>query len=166
MRPRWEGADDAQLAGHLHYSARVNKLKPLAALDIDPRAIAGEKLLSAGMARQHWTWDTVPDDWAPYWQYGALDPVLTAHLLAKFMPEIRSQFGASYDLELAYAHACAMAAAGMTVPISTRMAGSGPGPPSLSWLRDHWGITAAGSRVGHALERARCSCAGPTGLRR
>jgi DNA polymerase-1 len=161
VTPRWEVTDDAQLAGHLADSARVNALKARSAIEIDPRAIAGEKLLSEGMRKQGWTYNTVPDSWEPYWQYGALDPVLTAHLLAKFMPEIRSQFGASYDLERRYSQLCAdMMTTGMMVDlpyIHARMAEVEAWTShALAWLRDEWGITAVGSneQVGHALEKA------------
>jgi DNA polymerase-1 len=161
VTPRWEATDDAQLASHIVDSARVNKLKARSAIEIDPRAVAGERLLSEGMKKQHWTWDTVPVTWEPYWQYGALDPVLTAHLLAKFLPEVISQFGPAYDLELRYAALCAqMMSAGMMIDIPyihARMAEVEAWTArATSWLRAQWGITSMGSneQVGAALERA------------
>jgi len=109
---------DAQLACHLADSAAVNKLKPRAARDIDPSAMAGEKVLADAMRKQHWTWATVPDDFEPYWQYGAMDPVLTSWLLDRHLPRISSQFAAPYDVERAYSRIAAnMMAAGMPVDL-------------------------------------------------
>lgn len=161
VTPRWEATDDAQLAGHIHDSRRVNALKARSAIEIDPRALAGEKLLSEGMKKQHWNWANVPVTWPPYWQYGAIDTVCTAHLLAKFLPEVISQFGPAYDLELRYAALCAqMMSAGMMIDIPyihARMAEVEAWTArATAWLRDQWGITSLGSneQVGHALERA------------
>ena len=157
----WERIDDAQAAGHILDSGRVNKLKPRAAADIDPHAMIGETLLHDGMKAQHWTWDTVPETWAPYWQYGALDPVLTAHLLHKYMPVVLARHRASYDLDMAYARLCAnMMTAGMMIDIpyiharvaevETWAAGA------TEWLAREHGITSPSSndQVGAALEAA------------
>jgi DNA polymerase I-like protein with 3'-5' exonuclease and polymerase domains len=161
VRPRWEATDDAQLAAHIHDSQRVNKLKPRAAIEIDRRAAAFERTMNEGMAANKWNYATVPEDWAPYWQYGALDPVLTAHLLAKFLPVVRGQFSRNYDLELAYARCCAnMSTAGMMIDrpyIHEWMRKiTDWSAPASAWLRDYWGVTNPGSneQVGHALDRA------------
>lgn len=77
-------------------------LKPLAARLVDKRATAGEQLLHDGMKQHGWTWATVPYAFSPYWIYGALDPVLTAHLHAKLWPP-RARSQPVYELELATA---------------------------------------------------------------
>jgi DNA polymerase-1 len=161
MTPRWERTDDAQAAGHIVDSGRVNRLKPRAAAEIDPRAMAGEHLLADGMRKQHWTWDTVPETWQPYWMYGALDPVLTAHLLHKYMPVVLSQYGPSYDLDMAYARLCAnMMTAGMMIDqpyIHQRTSEvEAWAAEATSWLAREHGITSPSSndQVGAALERA------------
>ncbi len=67
LTPRWERTDDAQTAGHIFDSLRINKLKQRAAHDVDARASRGEQMMKDGMRRHHWTWDTVPATWQPYW---------------------------------------------------------------------------------------------------
>lgn len=80
-------------------------LKPASARLIDKRATAGEKLLHDGMKQNGWTWATVPYNFPPYWAYGALDPVLTAHLFdATYPVPERSQ--PIYELELATSRIC------------------------------------------------------------
>lgn len=157
----WERIDDAQAAGHIINSKQVNKLKPRAAADVDPHAMAGEQLLKDGMRANHWTWDTVPERWQPYWMYGALDPVLTAHLLHRYMPVVLSRFRASYDLDMAYARLCAnMMTAGMMIDqpyIHARAAETEAwAAEATEWLAREHGITSPSSndQVGQALERA------------
>ena len=105
--PRWERTHDTLLAGHLADSVRPAALKPRAALEVDPRAMAGEAALEEGMRAQGWTWATVPFGFMPYTLYGAADPVLAAHLHQKFAPEILGRFRRNYELELATARICA-----------------------------------------------------------
>lgn len=156
----WARIDDAQLAGHIADSVRVNALKPRAAIEIDSRANQGEKLLKEGMRKQGWTWATVPVDFRPYWAYGALDPVLTSWLLEKFSPAV-AQAPAAYDLELAYARLCAgMMTAGMMIDIpyinEQISAITAWNAHATAWLRDMWGVTSVRSaeQVEQALNRA------------
>ena len=155
----WNAIDDAQLVTHLADSLAVNKLKPRAARDIDPSAMAGEKALAEAMSAQRWTWDTVPDDFPPYWQYGALDPVLTSHLLDKHLPEIRTRFSAAYDLELAYLQVVGkMMDAGMMIDrpyIEQAIADfTAYRAQTIGWLRAVHGIDSpdVASQVAAALE--------------
>jgi DNA polymerase I len=161
VTPRWEQTDDAQLAGHLVHSAKVNKLKPRAALDVDPRSMAGEQTLKEGMSRNKWTWATVPDSFDPYWMYGALDTVLTAHMLHRYMPEVLGSYRASYELEIATARICTAAEmAGLAIDEPyirewiTRIEGYTSN--ALAWLRDNAGITSVDSndQIGRALQSA------------
>jgi len=118
VTPRWEATHDTMISGHIKDSVRTNSLKPRAALDIDSRAMRGEAALDAGMKRQRWTWATVPVEWEPYWCYGALDPVLSAHLWAHQAPETLNGFRHCYDLERATARICAaQMKAGMRVDV-------------------------------------------------
>lgn len=48
-----------------------------------------------------WTWESVPVNYGPYWQYGALDPVLTYRLEEYHRPITQREAPAAYDLELA-----------------------------------------------------------------
>lgn len=161
LAPRWERTDDAQAAGHIINNSLVNKLKPRAAMEVDPRAMAGEQLLKEGMRANHWTWDTVPATWQPYWMYGALDPVLTAWMLDKYMPQVLASWAPSYDLDMAYARLCAnMMSAGMMIDqpyIHERVAEVETyAAKVIRWLAAEWGISSPGSneQVGRALEGA------------
>jgi DNA polymerase-1 len=110
------------------------------------------------MRAQHWTWDTVPFGFEPYWVYGALDTPLAAHLWRKFAPEVTGRFRASYDLERATARICAgMMSTGMMTDqpyirrnISERLAYY---EKAMAWLRSQFGISTVNSneQVGRLL---------------
>ena len=72
-------------------------LKQQAARHIDPAA-AG---LQAELAGTKWTWANVPIDYAPYWTYGALDPVLTYRLEEFHKPITDAEAPDAFELEMA-----------------------------------------------------------------
>jgi DNA polymerase-1 len=156
----WSQLEEAQFACHLADSAAVLALKPRAARDIDPTAMAWERALEAAKAKQGWDYATVPDDFPLYWQYGAADTCLTSWLLDKHLPAARGQYAASYDLEMGYARLCtAMMSAGLmidrpwiahwTAEIERYLA------EAMAWLAP-WGIASPDNNgeIGRALERA------------
>lgn len=105
---RWTGytipherTEDTLTAGHICDSLKLAGLKPRATQEVDPRAALGDQLLHEGMARNGWTWATVPLDWEPFWTYSALDPVLAAHLWQRFAPHVTGRYREAYDLEKA-----------------------------------------------------------------
>jgi DNA polymerase I len=158
--PAWERTHDTLLGGHIVNSVRTAALKPRAAIEIDPRAMAGEKVLADAMHQQGWNWDTVPETFEPWQLYGALDPVLTCHLLARFEPELRKHSD-SYMLELATARICANEMlAGMMIDrpfIEAKIAELRQfHDVAMPWLKQHYGITSVNSneQVGHALNKA------------
>lgn len=51
--------------------------------------------------RGQWDWDTVPIDFGPYWQYAALDAVLTRHLRDYHIPTVKAVCWKAYELEMA-----------------------------------------------------------------
>lgn len=119
FQTEWARTEDTLLLGHISDSLRLAGLKPRSAQEVDSRALRGQAVLSAGMAASRWTWATVPDDWAPYWMYAALDPVLAAHLwnLPTFR-RARALHQEAYDLERATARICTnMMMAGMMVDV-------------------------------------------------
>ena len=117
VKPQWEKTEDTLLMGHIADSLKLGALKPRAAMEVDPRAMLGEKAMQDGMHKQRWSWDTVPVEWGPYWMYGALDPVLTAHMWVKFVPQV-APYRASYDLERTAARICeGMMMAGMMIDV-------------------------------------------------
>lgn len=60
-------------------------LKNNAVRYVDPRAKNSQEDFSSS----GWTWENVPIDYAPYWTYGALDPVLTNQLDDYTWPRIQ-----------------------------------------------------------------------------
>ena len=157
----WNQLDDAQLVAHLADSAAVLALKPRAAKDIDPTAMAWQRQLEDAMRKQHWDYATIPDDFPPYWMYGAADTVLTSHLLDKHLPLIRQRYSASYDLELAYSRICTgMMSAGMMIdrPWIDRWTAeiSAYYERTMAWLGREHGVTSpsANADIGRALEAA------------
>lgn len=102
----WHRAHDTMTLAALIDPMRPKGLKPLANRLVDPRATSGEKLLKDGMDKQGWTWATVPYNFAPYWAYGALDPILTCHIWQKTHPVVMADCPEVYDLERAVLRIC------------------------------------------------------------
>jgi DNA polymerase I len=76
-------------------------LKNLASRYVDPRAKAMQDDLDDAIGKKGgWTWGTVPIRFAKYWQYGALDPVLTYRLLEEAWPRLHADGSMpAYELE-------------------------------------------------------------------
>lgn len=115
----WARTEDTLLLGHITDSLKLAGLKPRSTQDVDSRARRGETMMLEGMKANHWTFDTVPDSWGPYWMYSALDPVLAAHLWdTPAFRHARSTYSQAYDIERATARICAnMMMAGMMIDI-------------------------------------------------
>lgn len=160
-QPRWERTHDTLIATHLLDSMRDARLKVLAGREVDPRAVAGEKILHDAMSAQGWTWATVPVDYPGYWAYGALDPVLTAHLWHKYGSKVLSDYPGPYDLERATTRiAVGMMTAGMRIDrgfIREHIETMGQWQvQAMEWLKRYHGITTVNSneQLGRAFERA------------
>lgn len=95
----WHLTHDTMGMAHILDSQRPKALKALSDMHIDGRASAGQKALDEGMAANGWDWPTVPISFPPYWQYGALDPVLNCYLFDKFEPAILEHRDL-YDIEM------------------------------------------------------------------
>ena len=59
-------------------------LEPLSARLVDGHAAHLQDKLDTDLAKNGWTWGTVPTNFEPYWSYGALDTILTMRLWEKF----------------------------------------------------------------------------------
>ena len=90
-----------RLMCHILDPSSSTALKPNAARFVDAKAAHASKALDHAMSEQKWTWATVPIDFQPYWVYGALDTVLTAHLFNVLWPKIQAEFLNVYELEQA-----------------------------------------------------------------
>lgn len=96
----WHRSHDTMGMAHILDSQRTKALKPLAAKHVDYVAVHSQKSLDEGMKANKWDWSTVPINFPPYWQYAALDPVLTCFLYEEFADEIAGQYRELYDLEM------------------------------------------------------------------
>lgn len=70
-------------------------LKPQSARHVDPSAGAAQKDLDEAVARLGWA--GIDFRFQPYWLYGALDPVLTAHLWAERKPVLEAQASMAWE---------------------------------------------------------------------
>lgn len=92
--------DDTRIASHVLHPDRSTALKPLASYYVDPLAANLSRQLDETLRKPGgWTWATVPIDYEPYWQYAALDTVLTFKLDEIVMPKAKSEAPNAYDLE-------------------------------------------------------------------
>ncbi|HEX5782580.1 MAG TPA: DNA polymerase [Solirubrobacteraceae bacterium] len=92
---------DTRVMAHLLDPTKSTALKAVSARLVHRAAAAGAAQLKRAMSDAKWTWRTVPVDFGPYWQYAALDPVLTARLYDLFRPQVGASFGEVYELEMA-----------------------------------------------------------------
>jgi DNA polymerase-1 len=96
--------DDTRLMAHVLDPGFSTALKPLAGRHVDPMAMA---LQDQWRSSTGWTWETVPVDYGPYWQYAAMDCVLTARLAQVLRPRlIATHSQRAYELELAASWVC------------------------------------------------------------
>lgn len=72
-------------------------LKNQAGRHVDPVAAGLQEVLKG----TDFTWETVPTGYGPYWQYGALDPVLTYCLELHHRPLVEAECPKAYEIEMA-----------------------------------------------------------------
>jgi DNA polymerase-1 len=99
----WHRAHDTMIMAHVIDPLGSGALKRLAAVHVDGRAVALQETLDAELAKNGWTWGTVPTNFQPYWSYGALDCVLTTRLWEKFYEQCGPDgpYRKPYELEMA-----------------------------------------------------------------
>ena len=98
----WHRAHDTMIMAHIIDPLGSGALKRLAALHVDGRAVALQNTLDEELAKNGWTWGTVPVDFKPYWSYGALDCVLTTRLWEMFYKQCGPDgpYHKPYELEM------------------------------------------------------------------
>jgi DNA polymerase-1 len=89
--------DDVRPMSHILEPNYSTALKSQASRYVDPSAADAQKDLADAIKR--WGWDGVPIDFPPYWQYAALDTVLTAQLKRHHYPLVMAEAPEAYDLE-------------------------------------------------------------------
>ena len=96
-----EAAHDTRIMGHLHDNDSPTGLKSMAVRYVDVSCGVADRELKAAMKANGWGWDTVPVAYDRYWQYAALDPVLTVRVAEELLPEVEARWAKPYDVELA-----------------------------------------------------------------
>jgi DNA polymerase-1 len=99
----WGQAHDTLLMAKIIDPISPAGLKPLSDRLIDRNAARLQDELDHGMAKNGWSWGTVPIDYEPYWAYGAMDPILTTRLWLMFNEYCgpNKPFHRAYELEMA-----------------------------------------------------------------
>jgi DNA polymerase-1 len=100
----WHRISDTMIMAKLMRPGKPAALKNLATEFIDPRANVGQALLDAKFKEHGWFWHDVPVDLPEYWAYGALDPILTAHLWKHFRADLK--YPKAYDQEMGVLRVC------------------------------------------------------------
>lgn len=83
----WGLIDDTMILSRLSKPLGGHSLKALAARLVDPRARAMQSVLDTAMAKNGWTWATVPYSYEGYTSYAGIDCILTARLLEKLQEQ-------------------------------------------------------------------------------
>lgn len=93
---------DTRPLAHILEPTYSTALKTLASRYVDSRAAAMQSDLDEAIgSRGGWTWATVPIDFPKYWQYGALDPVITLRLFKHHKEAVeRDGSWRGYEVEL------------------------------------------------------------------
>lgn len=106
----WDRAHDTMIMSQvIQPDSPTHALKALTSRLIDPRASALQSLLEQEMTKNGWTWGTIPTNFGIYWQYGALDTVITTRLfLDHFYDKVKpgQQLNRPYELEMANRRVC------------------------------------------------------------
>jgi len=98
----WHRAHDTMIMAHLIDPLGSGALKPLASAYVDRNSAELQDTLTSSLAKNGWTWGTVPVDFEPYWSYGALDPVITMRLWEKFYEKCGpgKPYNIAYEIEM------------------------------------------------------------------
>lgn len=104
----WHRTHDTMIASRVINPLESAALKSLTSKYVDSRAAGLQQLLDEGMAKNGWTWGTVPINFKPYWTYGALDSILTTRLwqIQKKQVGPDGPYRLAYDLEMGARRVC------------------------------------------------------------
>ena len=94
----WERTHDTMIMHQMLYPGESAALKTATRKLIDPRAADGQDWLDGEMKRNGWSWATIPVTNEAYWNYSALDPIITAALWAELRAD--QMYPESFDLEM------------------------------------------------------------------
>lgn len=92
---------DTRVLAHLLNNDDRTGLKYLGVKYVDPNAEYLETQLKTAMTSMKVGWGDVPYDHPAYWQYAALDPVITAAMYELTAEDVATDYMEAYDLEMA-----------------------------------------------------------------
>lgn len=104
----WHRTHDTMIASRVINPLESAALKTLTSKYVDGRAAGLQRIMDEGMAKNGWTWGTVPINYEPYWTYGALDCILTTRLweIQKEKVGKGGPYALAYDLEMGARRIC------------------------------------------------------------
>lgn len=152
----WHRAHDTEVMARIVQPSKPAALKRVSDEFVDPRASEGQKKLDKAFKDNGWGWHNVPIDLPEYWLYGALDPVLAAHLFDHFRAD--EQYNEVYQLEMAVLRICTeMSRKGMRVDLDYSRAKyqelTDKVESNKKWAQDNWGISiTSGPQLADFLE--------------
>lgn len=91
---------DTRILAHLLDNDDLTGLKYLSSKYVDQNADYLESQLNSAMTDGKWGWSTIPREHPAYWQYAALDPVITSALFELTEADVAESFRGAYDIEL------------------------------------------------------------------
>jgi DNA polymerase-1 len=99
----WHRSHDTMIMAQIIDPLGSGALKRLTAQYVDHQAAQLQSVLDQELAKNGWTWGTVPVSFEPYWAYGALDTVLTMRLFEQFWEKCGpgQPYNQAYELEMA-----------------------------------------------------------------
>lgn len=108
FRIPWHRTHDTMIASRVINPLESAALKTLTSKYVDGRSAGLQRIMDEGMAKNGWTWGTVPINYQPYWTYGALDCILTTRLWELFKKDVGpgTRYRLPYDLEMGARRVC------------------------------------------------------------
>lgn len=98
----WTRIQDTMVMARLSDPTGSAALKSISRRYVDRRAPMMQEALDQAMSNAGWTWATVPASFPPYWQYAALDTILTRRLYDALNPVMdRLELRRVYAVEMA-----------------------------------------------------------------
>lgn len=120
----WHQIEDTRVKAHILEPTMRTGLKAQAGRHVDPVANAAQRELEAALKK--FGWGAVPIAFGPFWQYAALDPVLT-FLLNKVLSQRLAEQDARYAFEVENA---------VLAPLSRMM--ENKAPVDVEYAREHY----------------------------
>lgn len=104
LKVPWDRIHDTMIMSNMIYPGKPAGLKDLSDKYVDSRASFGQEVLKRAFVDNGWTWDTVPIDYPTFWQYAAIDPIITCYIWEHLRAD--QAYPDSFDLEMSALRIC------------------------------------------------------------